>query len=74
MRWTSKTSRKQIISFDMMTDKVKALLAYANEVTGADDKTLGDAIKRLAEGYKKHNSNNNETCITSSSMTSAQTE
>lgn len=32
-------------------DQMSALLAYANEVTGASDTKLGDAVYSLAEGY-----------------------
>ena len=32
-------------------DRLDALLTYANEITGADDINIGDAIERLADGY-----------------------
>lgn len=34
-----------------LTDSINALTAYANEVTGAEDTTLSDAVGRLCEGY-----------------------
>ena len=34
-----------------LTDGINALTAYANEVTGAEDVTLSDAVGRLCEGY-----------------------
>lgn len=34
-----------------LTDGINALTAYANEVTGASDATLSDAVGRLCEGY-----------------------
>lgn len=34
-----------------LTDGINALTAYANEVTGAEDTTLSDAVGRLCEGY-----------------------
>lgn len=34
-----------------LTDGINALTAYANEVTGASDTTLSDAVGRLCEGY-----------------------
>ena len=34
-----------------LTDSINALTAYANEVTGASDTTLSDAVGRLCEGY-----------------------
>lgn len=32
-------------------DETKALLTYANEVTGANDDTLSDAVRTLTDGY-----------------------
>lgn len=40
-----------------LTREIKALLAYANEATGANDTRLGDAVKRLADAYKQSNNN-----------------
>lgn len=34
-----------------LTDGINALTAYANEVTGASDTTLSDAVGRLCDGY-----------------------
>jgi len=34
-----------------LTSRIQALTAYANEVTGASDTTLSDAVATLAEGY-----------------------
>ena len=34
-----------------LTDGINALTTYANEVTGAEDTTLSDAVGRLCEGY-----------------------
>ena len=34
-----------------LTDKINALTAYANEVTGESDTTLSDAVASLASGY-----------------------
>ena len=34
-----------------LTDGINALTAYANEVTGASDTTLSDAVHTLASGY-----------------------
>lgn len=34
-----------------LTDSINALTAYANEVTGASDTTLSDAVHALAQGY-----------------------
>lgn len=34
-----------------LTDSINALTTYANEVTGAEDTTLSDAVGRLCEGY-----------------------
>jgi len=34
-----------------LTDAINALTRYANEVTGADDQTLSDAVETLAAGY-----------------------
>ena len=34
-----------------LTDSINALTAYANEVTGASDTTLSDAVHTLANGY-----------------------
>lgn len=34
-----------------LTDKINALTAYANEVTGESDTTLSDAVASLADGY-----------------------
>lgn len=34
-----------------LTDGINALTAYANEITGASDTTLSDAVGRLCEGY-----------------------
>ena len=34
-----------------LTDSINALTAYANEVTGASDTTLSDAVHTLASGY-----------------------
>lgn len=34
-----------------LTSRIQALIAYANEVTGASDTTLADAVATLAEGY-----------------------
>ena len=34
-----------------LTDSINALTAYANEVTGASDTTLSDAVKTLVAGY-----------------------
>ena len=34
-----------------LTDNINALTAYANEVTGASDTTLSDAVGRLCGGY-----------------------
>lgn len=34
-----------------LTDGINALTTYANEVTGASDTTLSDAVGRLCEGY-----------------------
>lgn len=34
-----------------LTSRIQALTAYANEVTGASDTTLADAVATLAEGY-----------------------
>ena len=38
-----------------LTDSINALTAYANEVTGAEDATLSDAVGRLCEGYGEGN-------------------
>lgn len=32
-------------------EAIKALLEYANSVTGMNDTRLGDAVKHLADGY-----------------------
>lgn len=34
-----------------LTDKIQALTAYANEITGESDTTLSDAVASLASGY-----------------------
>lgn len=34
-----------------LTDGINALTAYANEVTGASDTTLSDAVESLVSGY-----------------------
>lgn len=34
-----------------LTDSINALTTYANEVTGASDTTLSDAVHTLASGY-----------------------
>lgn len=34
-----------------LTDKINALTAYANEITGESDTTLSDAVASLASGY-----------------------
>ena len=34
-----------------LTSRIQALTAYANEVTGASDTTLSDAVESLADGY-----------------------
>ena len=34
-----------------LTDSINALTTYANEVTGASDTTLSDAVHSLASGY-----------------------
>lgn len=34
-----------------ITPKIRALIQYANEKTGAADTTLGDAVKTLCDGY-----------------------
>ena len=34
-----------------LTDGINALTTYANEVTGASDTTLSDAVRTLASGY-----------------------
>jgi len=34
-----------------LTDSINALTAYANEITGASDTTLSDAVYSLVEGY-----------------------
>lgn len=34
-----------------LTDAINALITYANNVTGASDTTLSDAVATLAEGY-----------------------
>ena len=34
-----------------LTSRIQALTAYANEVTGASDTTLADAVASLANGY-----------------------
>lgn len=34
-----------------LTDKINALTAYANEITGESDTTLSDAVASLADGY-----------------------
>ena len=34
-----------------LTDSINALITYANEITGAEDITLSDAIEKLCEGY-----------------------
>lgn len=34
-----------------LTDKINALTAYANEVTGESDTTLSEAVHTLADGY-----------------------
>lgn len=36
-----------------IVQELKALLAFCNEVTGANDSRIGEAIKRLADGFKK---------------------
>lgn len=36
-----------------LTDGITALTTYANEVTGAEDETLSDAVESLADGYGK---------------------
>lgn len=35
-----------------LTDRINALTAYANGITGNDDATLSDAVYSLAEGYR----------------------
>ena len=40
-----------VIPSGEMSAKLAALLAYSNEVTGAGDTRMGDAIKTLCEGY-----------------------
>jgi hypothetical protein len=35
----------------LLTDKINALTAYANEVTGESDTTLSEAVHTLADGY-----------------------
>ncbi len=37
--------------FMSLTSRIQALTTYANEVTGASDTTLSDAVATLAEGY-----------------------
>lgn len=44
-----------------LTDSINALTAYANEVTGASDTTLSDAVHSLASGYG--GGSNNEAVI-----------
>lgn len=39
-----------------LTDSINALTAYANEVTGASDTTLSDAVGRLCDGYGEESS------------------
>lgn len=34
-----------------LSDEIRALIAYANETTGAGDTLLGDAVRTLCEGY-----------------------
>lgn len=34
-----------------LTDAINALTRYANEVTGASDQTLSDAVRTLCDGY-----------------------
>lgn len=34
-----------------LTSRIQALTSYANEVTGASDTTLADAVATLADGY-----------------------
>lgn len=41
-----------------LTDAINALTAYANEVTGASDTTLSDAVYSLAEGYGQGGASN----------------
>lgn len=38
---------------EQSVEAIKALLEYANSVTGEEDTRLGDAIKHLADGYNK---------------------
>lgn len=38
-----------------LTSRIQALTSYANEVTGASDTTLADAVATLAEGYGSSN-------------------
>lgn len=35
-----------------LTSQIEALITFANETTGKGDTRLGDAVKRLADGYK----------------------
>lgn len=35
----------------ILTPKIEALTAYANEITGKNDTTLSDAVASLADGY-----------------------
>lgn len=35
----------------VLTPKIEALTAYANEITGKSDTTLSDAVASLADGY-----------------------
>ena len=35
----------------VLTPKIEALTAYANEITGKNDTTLSDAVASLADGY-----------------------
>ena len=35
-----------------LTDAINALITYSNEITGADDATLSDAVESLAAGYE----------------------
>ena len=40
-----------------LTDAINALTTYSNEVTGASDTTLSDAVQTLASGYGGGNQN-----------------
>lgn len=50
----------------ILTPKIEALTAYANEITGKNDTTLSDAVASLADGYGQGGGITNGIVVTSS--------